>query len=112
MSEKLKVYSVSVMAFMAIDDALELSFISEDQTNGEITYIEHLPALIPASTIEEAAERAKEFALNKWQPGAGWYGHQAEILPVTKDFYEAAFRAYKAGVVDTLDDEEGKFFTF
>ncbi len=91
MSKKLKLYSVSVLAFMPIDDALELSFISEDQTDGEATYIEQLPALIPASTIEEAAERAKKIALNKWQPGAGWYGHQAAILPVTKDFYEAAF---------------------
>lgn len=54
MSKKLKVYSVSVMAFMLIDDALELSFISEDQTDGETTYIEQLPALIPAFSIKEA----------------------------------------------------------
>lgn len=112
MEQKLKVYVISVMAFMSTEDALELSFLTGAE--GDIsTCIEQLPGIVPASSISEAAEQTKTFALDRWKPSEGWYGHQAAILPVTKNFYEAAFTAYKAGVVDTFDEtEQGECFTF
>lgn len=113
MHKKLKVYAVSVMAFMSTDDALSLSFITEAMTDGEITYIEQLPALIPAYSIDEASEQSKTFALGRWKVSEGWYGHQAAIMPVTKDFYEKAINCYNEGGVDMTDDTEtGQCFNF
>jgi hypothetical protein len=40
-------------------------------------------------------------------------GHQAWIIPVSKNFYEPIFRAYNAGAVDKSDEsEQGDCFTF
>ena len=112
MSEKLRVYSISVMAFMSMDDALELSLITEADTN-ETAYIEHVPGILPAQSIQQAAEAVKIFALERWKVSEGWYGHQACILPITKDFYEKAFEAYEAGLIDTFNEPEpGECFTF
>jgi hypothetical protein len=113
MSEKLKIYSISVMAFKASQDVLELSFIDNGARGEDVTHVEQLPAIVPAHSIKEAAEQAKVFAFNRWTVEDGWYGHQACILPVTKDFYEKAFVAHEAGVVDTLDESEpGECFSF
>jgi hypothetical protein len=69
--------------------------------------------LVPAGSIEEAAENAKNFALDKWKLSEGWFGHQASIMSVTKSFYDAAFNAKQAGIVDVDDEnEEGQVFRF
>lgn len=101
-----------MMAFMAIEDALELSFLTGAESD-VTTYTEHLPGIVPAYSMSEAAEQAKNFALERWKTSDGWYGHQACIMPVTKNFYELAFQAYNAGEIDTFDEtEQGECFTF
>ncbi len=111
-NEKLKVYSISVMAMLPINDALELSVITEAEAFDINTYIEHTAALIPAKSMEAAADQAKAFALDKWKPDAGWYSHQAVVLPVTKQFFILAFDALDSGVIDELTDEEARCFIF
>lgn len=70
-----------------------------------------VPAIIVAASIEIAAEQAKEQALERWKPEEGWHTHQANIMAVTSQFYEAAFEAYEAGVID-MSDEEPLTFTW
>ena len=92
MSEKkLRVYVISLMAFAPLNDTTH---------PGESTYVEHFPALVPAESIEMAAEEAKKVAFNRWKTFDGWHSHQVAIQPVTHDFYEAAFAAHTDGVVD------------
>ncbi len=99
----MNVYVVSVMAFSPI-------------VEGSIsvgTYCEHIPALIPAESIEDAAENAKNFALDKWKISEGWTGHQAGIKSVTKEFYDAALDALEAGKIDDADSvSEERTFQF
>jgi hypothetical protein len=96
MPEKIKVYIVAMLAFSPLQDG----------TPGGGTYSESIPAIIPAASMDEAAEAAKKVALDRWKVSEGWYGHQANILPVTKAFYDAAFTAYDAGIVDIPDEDE------
>jgi hypothetical protein len=106
MEEKLRVYIVSVMAFSALNDTT---------VEGESTFVEHLPAIVPAASIEDAAENACAFAMERWKAVEGWYGHQAAIQPVTQTFYEAAFNAFDADVVELGNegkDEPGQVFQF
>lgn len=70
-----------------------------------------IPALIPAQSIEAAAEQAKKFAFDKWKPEEGWHTHQATIMAVTEAFYEAASAAALAGILD-MSEEEGQTFNF
>lgn len=101
---QLKVYAISLMAFSPLHDA---------SASGESTYVEHLPALVPAESIEEAAEAAKRQAFDRWKVTEGWYSHQAAVMPVTKAFFDAAFGAHRAGVVDIPEeDEPGQTFQF
>jgi hypothetical protein len=88
---KIKVYAVSVAAFAPFSDK---------STPGINTYVEHLPALIPADSIEEAAENIKAFALERWKLSEGWSGHQAAITSVTTAFFDAALNALEAGQID------------
>jgi hypothetical protein len=113
MTKKLKMYAVSVMAFKPNDDVLNLPFINDPDESEVVTLVHQLPALIPAYSMEEASEEARTFAFARWSESEGWYSHQAAITPVTNQFYEAAFLAYKAGVVDVSDEtEEGQAFNF
>lgn len=92
---------------------MAFSSLHDTSVAGESTYVEHLPALVPAASIKDAAENARAFALDRWKMNEGWYGHQAAIMPVTRDFYEAAFNAHRAGVVDMSDEgEQGETFQF
>ncbi len=101
---KMKIYVVSIMAFSTLIN-------SERPEIG--SFVEHIPALIPAASIEDAAEAAKNFALDKWKQSEGWSGHQAAVIKVTKKFYDAAFEADEADIVDTYDEtEEERMFQF
>jgi hypothetical protein len=103
MSEtNVKIYAVSVLA---------MSQLHELAPRGG-SYIEHRPALVPASSIDEAAEAAKEFAFQVWPVGDNWYGHQAAIQPVTKEFFDIALRARDAGAIDLMTDEPPDTFRF
>jgi hypothetical protein len=103
MGEKLKVYCIALIAFSHLHDA----------DTGAGTYVENVPALVPADSIEEAAQAAREHAMTRWPPSQGWYGHQAAIEPVTAKFFEAAFRAHAAGVVEeSADTEAPEVFQF
>jgi len=92
---------------------MAFSLLNDTTAPGESTYVEHIPALIPAESIQAAAEAAKKQALNRWKVEEGWHSHQAAIMPVTKDFYDAAFNAHRAGVVDVSDEiEQEQTFQF
>ncbi len=100
----MKIFVVSVMAFSPLVDTDDPRFE---------TWVENTAALIPAASIEEAAELAKAFAVDKWKPSEGWYGHQAAIIKVTKGFYDAAFAAEEAGIIDSYDETpEEQVFQF
>jgi hypothetical protein len=65
------VYVISVMAFMDINDALELSLLTGAESDVTF-YIEHLPAIVPAFSMKEAAEDAKKLL---WKDGKRlWIG--------------------------------------
>jgi hypothetical protein len=100
--EKVRVYSVAVMAFSQL----------HEKAPARGTYVESLPALIPAGSIGEAAELAKSFAFKQWPINETWYGHQASIEPVTKQFFEIALEAYSAGAVDLTESELPNVFQF
>ena len=97
----MRIYSVSLLAFSRLDDGTA--------TGG--TYVEQIPALIQAESIQSAGQQAGEQALNRWKVDEGWYGHQADVLPVTKAFYDAAFEAQRLGIVN-LEEEEPLTFKF
>lgn len=102
--EKMKAYIISLIAFSDITDAGD---------TGLGTYVEHIPALVPAVSAKAAADSARAQALNKWPISEGWHGHQAAIMPVPKAFYEAAVKAMQAGIVDVDDEsEQGAIFQF
>jgi hypothetical protein len=99
----MNIYVVSVLAFSPIAEG-SISVGS---------YYEHIPALIPAESIEDAAENAKNFALDKWKISEGWTGHQAAIISVTQGFYDAALSALEAGIIDDADSvSEERTFQF
>ena len=98
----MNIYSVSIMAFK----------LTEDENGNDKTLVFHLPALIPAASIEDAADAAKCFALNQWRTADDWYGLQAMIMPVTEAFYKAADDARAAGVLDFSKIEQEQCFTF
>lgn len=110
--DKLKVYAISIMAFRQASDTLELSVISDIPSDGNICIVEQLPGLVPAESIEAAAESAKAEAFSKWQTSEAWYGHQAAIMPVTKQFFELALKALAAGAIDTITEEGERCFSF
>jgi hypothetical protein len=95
-SEQLKVYIASIVAFSPIAvEGLEPTSLTM-----------HIPALVPARSMTEASERCREQALARWPVSEGWHGHQAAIIPVTPKFYKHAFDAHSAGVVDLSEDEQ------
>lgn len=100
--DQVRVYAVSVMAFSQLHPMAPRGG----------TYVEHRPALVPASSIEEAAESAREFAFEVWPISETWYGHQAAIQPVTKEFFDVALRAHEAGVIDQMTVEAAETFRF
>lgn len=103
---KLKVYAASILAFQFRADLRPDGRVLE----GSLTM--QKPALIPADSIEDAAKRAKEFAFREWPRNAGWYGHQAAIMPVTKEFIELAVHVTKLDQIDDHDEEPGQCFNF
>lgn len=103
MAAKLKIYVVTVLAFSPLHDMTS--------AHGEGTYVEQIPGIILAESKRAAALDARRQAYERWNPEAGWYGHQAAVLPVTRAFYKAAGDALRAGVVDEADDEDGETFT-
>lgn len=102
MADQIRVYAVSIMAF---------SQLHENAPAGG-TYVEHIPGLVPAHSIEDAADRAKEKAFERWPIDQTWYGHQAAIEPVTNAFFDVAIQAYKAGEIDSSDAEQPAIFQF
>lgn len=105
MDNQLRIYTVSVLAFRFRPDMLPDGRIREG------TYAEQRPALIPAVTIQDAAEQSKNFALDLWPKADGWYGHQAAVVPVTNYFLETVFEVFKAGAIGP-DSEEPQTFDF
>lgn len=78
----------------------------------EQTWVEHLPALVPAASINAASEQVEVFAKDRWKLSEGWYGHQAVITPVTKEFFDLALDALEAGAIDEGDAETEQTFQF
>ena len=98
----MKIFAVAILAFLE----------SRDQNDEPIgTISECIPALIPAASMQAAAAPARVHAFERWKTEEGWSQHQANILPVTKTFYDAAFEAHNAGVLD-MSDEPGQTFNF
>lgn len=97
----MKIYAISILAFSPLHDA---------DTKTENTYVEQIPAIVPAESIAHAARNARDYAYQRWNPNDGWYGHQATVMSVTKEFYEAAGRALNDGLIDWTPDE-GQCFT-
>jgi hypothetical protein len=75
-----------------------------------------IPAMLPAVSVEAAAEAARAASFERWKAEDGWYGHQANIMPVTKAFLQATLNACAAGVVGDIeelsDDEPPQTFNF
>lgn len=103
MEKKLRVYCAAAMAFHFRIDMPDDGGIRDGE------YVEQFPALIPAESIEAAAEAARPIALERWKPSDEWYGHQITIEPVTEQFFDAAAAAATAGVIGE-DDEAPKTF--
>jgi hypothetical protein len=99
----MKLYIASILA------------LSDLQIAGEVgmpgTLTNAIPALIPAASIDAAAERARVMAFRRWLPEEGWHTHQANIMNVTKAFYDAFIEAQQAGILD-MSDEEPITFNF
>lgn len=91
MPDKVKIFSVSIMA---------MSVIADFEGTGPGTYVEHLPGLQPAPSMEEAIKKAREHALQRWPEDQGWFNHQAVAVEVTGDFYLLAEAMRRAGVID------------
>jgi hypothetical protein len=51
-------------------------------------------------------EQAKIQSFERWKISEGWYGHQAAIIPVTKQVFELALSAFVAGAIDTMNEEK------
>ena len=104
MTNKTKVYAVSLMAMQPYHDMTGVGLSSEAY---------HLPAIVPAVSAKGAAEACRSVALERWPLDEGWHSHQAAVLPVTKAFYEAARVALFSGVIDMEDEpEHGETFKF
>lgn len=102
MTDKIRVYAVSIMAMSQVQDAGE---------TGVGSLVTQKPALIPATSIEEAAENARAHVFAEWPTSEGWYGHQAVVMPVTQQFFDLAQAVWIAGGVGE-DAEEARCFEF
>lgn len=92
----MKLYTVSILAFSSLHDA---------DSRSEGTYVEHIPALIPAESMEDLRRRVREYALDRWKVSEGWRDHQAAVMAVTEQFYQAANNALNAGILDWTPEE-------
>lgn len=101
----MKIYIAAIIAFSPIQNV---------DANREDSLSMMMPALIPAENIDAAAEECKQHAFDRWKPDEGWYGHHADVMPVTKDFFDKAFAAYRAGIIDMTPEgfEDGRSYTF
>ena len=77
-----------------------------------MNWVETLPAIIPAQTMENAAEVVKNFSLKKWREKDGWHTHSAAIMPVTETFFNIVDAARKVDVLDFSADEPDQYFYF
>lgn len=91
-----------------------ISVIAVSQVPGEedIQRTRHLPLIEFAETIEKAAAKAKDFALEKWKTAEGWFSHQAVIIPFTPALYKSIASSYKGDALNLSEDEEGSTFNF
>jgi hypothetical protein len=101
----MKIYVAAIIAFSPIQDV-------DDPREHSLSMT--MPALIPAENIDAAAEQCKQHAFARWKPAEGWYGHHADVMPVTKEFFDKALAAYMAGVIDLTPEgfDEGRSYTF
>ena len=107
----MRIYAVALFAFSPLEDESVpdssdngSSILGADLPFGLRTNV--FPALVPAESIEVVIDMCRVRAFERWKPEKGWYGHRATILPVTKAFYEAAFKAYDAGTLDMSYEPE------
>ncbi len=91
MTDKLKIYVVSILAMSPLQNADHL---------GITTWIENLPGIVPAHSEAEALKSARQQALAKWPEAAGWHSHAGTVLEVTREVFDLADGARLAGVVD------------
>ena len=101
----MRIYAVAILVFSDMQDM-------SGTTPAGSTFSNCLPALIPAESIEAAAEAARIQAFERWKPAEGWHTHQIHVLPVTMAFYEAAFKAYDEGGIDEEPEGEGRAFNY
>lgn len=103
--EKLRVYTVSILAFKPRVEVLPDNRVREASTAYQ------LPGLIPAEHLDAAGEAALGKAFEEWPRSEGYYGHQAAVIPVTKQFFDLADEARKAGAIeDDVDEGPGRVF--
>jgi hypothetical protein len=98
----MKYYIASLLAFTEVQDTTDTI---------PLFLTESIPAIIPADSIEQAGEQAHKYLIERWKPEEGWHKHQANIMPVSHAFYDEAFRAYDAGILD-MSDEPGRTINF
>lgn len=72
----------------------------------------HIPLLLIKSSIEEAAEKAKEVALIRFPKSKGYFEHNAVIIPITKEILEALELARKEKINFDISDEPEMPFNF
>ena len=101
----MKIYIAAIIAFAPLEDV---------ERSGESSITMTIPAMVPAENIDAAAEQCRQHALARWPTSEGWYGHHADIMPITRDFYEKALSAYRAGILDLTSEgfDEGRSYTF
>jgi hypothetical protein len=102
----MKYYVAAILAFKDLKWADE--GFSELDTG---TYSECIPAIIPAESMEQAGELARQHLFERWKLEEGWHTHQANILPVSDDVYESIFTLDKANALE-VDPSPGQTFNF
>lgn len=101
----MKLYVAAIIAFAPLQNL-------DDKREDSLAYT--LPGLIAAEDIDTAAEQCRQRAFDRWKPEDGWYGHHAEILPITKSFVDQVLAMRLAGVLDLTPEgfEDGRSYTF
>ncbi|MET0754299.1 MAG: hypothetical protein ABWZ66_13035 [Pyrinomonadaceae bacterium] len=94
----MNIYVMSIMAF---------SLVPGEETK---TLVEHLPGIVPANSIEAAAEEAKLFALKQWKVSGGWFNHQVTIMPAAPICYAAVDAFRERGIINPDSGEKTQLF--
>ena len=102
----MKLYVAAIVAFSPVED------LEDGRETGITSITAALPGIVFAENIDEAAEQCRQQAFTAFKVAEGWSGHHADILPVTKEFFDQAFRMYPAMDLTPEGFEEGQSYSF